>query len=85
LEAPDPVTLVGVRVQVKPVAGLTFELRLTSPLKLCSAFIVMVELPETPAETVTVVGLADIVKSWTVYVTVAECDRLPFVPVIVTV
>ena len=85
MEAPDAVTLVGVRLQVKPVAGLTFELRLTSPLKPCRAFIEMVELPETPAETVTVVGLADIVKSWTVYVTVAECNRLPLVPVIVTV
>jgi hypothetical protein len=32
----------------------------------------MVEVPATPALTVTVVGLAVTVKSWTVNVTVAE-------------
>jgi hypothetical protein len=85
VEAPDPVTLVGVRVQVKPVAGLTVEVRLTNPLKPCWAVIVIVEVPEAFAETVTLVGLAVIVKSWTVYVTVAERARLPLVPVTVTV
>jgi len=72
VEAPDPVTLVGVSVHVRPVAGLMLEVRLTAPLKLWSAVIVIVEVPAVPALTVTVVGLAAIVKSWTVYVTVAE-------------
>jgi len=33
LEVPDPVTLVGVRVHVRVVAGLMFEAKLTTPLK----------------------------------------------------
>jgi hypothetical protein len=33
LEVPDPVTLVGVRVQVRLVAGLMFEAKLTTALK----------------------------------------------------
>jgi hypothetical protein len=60
---PDPVTLVGVSVQVNPVAGLMPEVRLTTPLKLWSAVIVTVEVPAVPALTVSVVGLAAIVKS----------------------
>jgi hypothetical protein len=60
---PDPVTLVGVSVQVNPVAGLMPEAKLTTPLKPCSAVIVTVEIPAVPALTVSVVGLATIVKS----------------------
>jgi len=85
VEVPELVALVGVRVHVRPVAGLMLEVRLTTPLKLWSAVIVIVEVPEVPAFTVTGVGLADIVKSWTVYVTVAERDRLLLEPVTVTV
>jgi len=33
VEVPEPVTLVGVRVQVRPVAGDTVVDRLTTPLK----------------------------------------------------
>lgn len=62
-EVPEPVTLVGVRVQVRPVVGETVALRLTTPLKPCRAVTVTVEAPETPARTITVVGLATIVKS----------------------
>jgi hypothetical protein len=69
---PDPVTLFGVVVQVNPVAGLILEDRLTTPPKPWSAVIVTVEVAAVPAFTVTVVGLAEIVKSWTVNVTVAE-------------
>ena len=64
--------LVGASVHVIPVAGLMLDARLTAPLKLWSPVTVIVEVPEAPAFTVTVVGLAVIVKSWTVYVTVAE-------------
>jgi hypothetical protein len=72
VEVPDPVTLVGVRVQVKPVAGETVAVRETIPLNPFRAVTVIVEVPEAPARTVTVAGLAAIVKSWTVKVTVAE-------------
>jgi hypothetical protein len=62
---PEPVTLVGVRVQANPVAGLMLDVKLTIPLKPLRAVTVMTEVPATPALTVTVVGLAEIVKSWT--------------------
>ncbi len=62
---PEPERLVGVRVQAIPVVGLMLEVRLTTPLKPLRAVTVMVEVPATPALTVTVVGLAEMVKSWT--------------------
>jgi len=60
---PDPVTLLGVSVQVNPVAGLMPEVRLTTPLKPCSAVIVTVEVPADPEFEVTAVGLVATVKS----------------------
>jgi hypothetical protein len=66
VEVPEPVTLVGVRVQVKPVAGDTVAVRLTTPLKPWSAVTVIVDVPAVPAITVTLVGLAAMVKSCTV-------------------
>lgn len=33
LEVPDPVTLVGIRVHARPVAGLMLEAKVTSALK----------------------------------------------------
>ena len=65
-------TLIGVSVHVRPVAGETAAARLTTPLNPCRPVTVMVDVAAVPALTVTVVGLAAIVKSWTVYVTVAE-------------
>ena len=62
---PEPITLVGVRVQVSPVVGLVFDVKLTIPLKPLREVMVMVEVPATPVLTVTVVGLAEMVKSWT--------------------
>lgn len=85
VEIPEPATLVGVRVQVRPVVGLMLEVKLTTPLNPSSAVTVIVEVPEAPARTVVVVGLAAIVKSWTVKVVVAEWDSVPLVPVTVTV
>jgi len=61
---PEPVTLVGVRVQAIPVVGLML-VKLTIPLKPLRPVTVIVEVPATPALTVTVVGLAEMVKSWT--------------------
>jgi hypothetical protein len=60
------VTLVGVRVHVRPVAGETVSVRATVPAKPWSEVTVIVEVPDAPARTVTLVGLATIVKSWTV-------------------
>jgi len=85
VEVPEPVILVGVKVQVKPVAGLMLEVKLTAPVNPSSAVTVMVEVPEAPAGTVALMGLAAIVKSWTVKVRVAGCDNAPLVPVTVTV
>jgi hypothetical protein len=71
VEVPDPVMLVGVRVHVRVVVGLTLDVKLTTPLNPFREVRVMVDDPAAPAFTVTPVGLADIVKSWTVNVTVA--------------
>jgi hypothetical protein len=60
---PEPVTLVGVRVQAIPVVGLVLDVKLTIPLNPLRAVRVIVEVPATPALTVTVVGFAEIVKS----------------------
>ena len=55
--------------------------RLTTPAKPFTAAIVMLDVPAEPAFTVTVAGLAVIVKSWTTKVTVTECERAALVPV----
>jgi len=66
VEVPEPTTPAGVRVQVRPVLGDTIETRATVPANPPSAVTVSVEVPLTPARTVTLVGLAAIVKSCTV-------------------
>jgi hypothetical protein len=60
------VTLVGVRVHVNPVAGETAAVSETVPAKPWSEVTVTVEVPDAPARTVTLVGLAVTEKSWTV-------------------
>jgi hypothetical protein len=72
LEEPDPVTVVGVIVQVRPVAGLTVEVSPTRPLKPCWAVTAIVEVLACPARALRVVGAASTVKSCTVYVRIAE-------------
>jgi len=64
---PDPVTLVG-----DTVHEVLLVVRLTTPAKPFNAVTVIEEVPAEPALIVTLVGLAAIVKSWTVYVTVTE-------------
>jgi len=59
--------------------------RLTVEEKPLRGAAVTVESPATLVPTVTLAGLADIVKSTTVKVTVAVCERLPMLPVTVTV
>ena len=61
VDVPEPVTLVGIRVQAIPVAGLMLDVKLTIPLKPLRPVTVIVEAPDTPALVVTVVGLAEIV------------------------
>ena len=84
MEVPEPpVTVVGVRVHATlSAANATL---LANPFKEAT---VIVEVPADPTDTVTVIGLAEIVKSGravTVKSTDAECERLPLVPVTVTV
>jgi len=63
IEAPEPLTLVGVRVQVMPVAGDIVVERLTAPANPLTAAILIVDVPACPTLTATLVGLAEIVKS----------------------
>ncbi len=71
-------------MQVRP-AGETVAVRATVPVKPFTGATVMVEVAAVPALTLALVGLAVTVKSWTVKVTMAEWDRIPLVPVTVTV
>ena len=68
VEVPDVprVTLVGVRVQVRPVVGDIAAVRVTVPVNPWRAVTVMVDVPAVPALTVKLVGLAVTVKSRTV-------------------
>jgi hypothetical protein len=64
-EAPR-VTLVGLRVQVRPVEGEAVAAIATIPVKPCNAgraVTVIVDVPAVPAFTVTVLGPAVRVKS----------------------
>jgi hypothetical protein len=73
---PEPVTLAGLTVH----EVLLVE-RLTTPAKPLRPVTVMVEVPAAFTLTVTLDGLAVMVKSWTTYVTVMLWVRLPAVPV----
>jgi hypothetical protein len=69
IEFPEPPVIVaGDRVQARFVE-LVVTVRVTVPINPFCDDTVMVELPATPALTVRVDGLADIVKSWTGIVT----------------
>jgi len=72
VEVPEPVTLAGLRVHVRPVEGVTDAARLTVPLNPLIDPIVMVEVPAWPTLTGTLVGLAVRVKSVTLKLTLAE-------------
>jgi len=82
------VTIVGesVHVVVPEVPPVTAEVNETGPVKPFRPVAVIVDVPAAPpAMILTLVGLAAIVKSWTVNVTMAVCDKFPLVPVTVTV
>jgi hypothetical protein len=76
--------LVGLKVHVNP-AGDTVDDRATVPVNPLTGATVIVDVPEPPEANEKLVGLAVIVKSVIVPVTVAEWDRVPLVPVTVTV
>ena len=60
------VTLVGDRVQLRPVAGETGAVRLMVPANPLRAVTVTADVPVPPEAKLMVVGLATTVKSWTV-------------------
>ena len=64
---PEPVTLVGATEQ-----EVLLVVRLTTPAKPFTAVTVIAEVPAALTLTVTDVGLAAMVKSWTTNVTVTE-------------
>jgi hypothetical protein len=59
-------TLVGDNVHDRPEEGETVAVKLTIPVKPSSGATVTIEVPATPASTVTLVGLPVTVKSLTV-------------------
>jgi len=63
VDVPEPVTLVGVKVHVRPVAGDIAEVSDTTPLNPLTAATVIVELPEPGDWKLKLVGLAAMVKS----------------------
>jgi hypothetical protein len=83
IELPEMVIEVGANVAVSP-AGAVAE-RLTVPLKPPVEFTVIVVVLDEDCATITVVGLAVTVKSVTLTVTIVLCERVPLVPVTVTV
>lgn len=76
---PEALTLVGVNVHA---VLLLVRLTVNGPF---NSFTVIVELAAVPALTAMLVGLAVRLKSRTVKVTWAVCDKPPLVPVTVTV
>jgi len=72
VEVPEPVTLVGVRVQVRPVTGDMLDVSDTTPVNPLTAATVIVDDPEPGEAKLKLVGLAAIVKSRTITVTVTK-------------
>jgi len=60
-----PVMLVGLTEQVSPVEGETLVVSPTVPVKPLTAATVIMDIAFAPGVVLTVVGLADIVKSTT--------------------
>ena len=60
------IRLGGESVHARPVDGVTVAVRLTVPVNPFAAETVMVEVPLEPATNATLVGLAAIVKSFSV-------------------
>lgn len=71
-------------MHASPFEGTTEKVRFTVPARPSRLVAVTVEAWTVPAATVMLVGDVVMVKSWTVYATVAEWDNDPLVPVIAT-
>ena len=84
VEVPEAARLVGESVQESPVDGDDVDAKVTVPAKPLTPDIVTVEFPAIPTATLTVEGLTEMLKSWTMKVTVVGWDRDPLVPVTVT-
>jgi hypothetical protein len=82
VDAPEPPEIVAGVAHVRFVEFVV-TVRVTVPVKLFNGETVIVEVLATPTLAVRLVGLAEMVKSLTWYVTVEKCDRLPLVPVTV--
>jgi hypothetical protein len=83
VEVPEPpLTLAGMSVHVSPATGA--DVRETVPPKLFSGLTMIVEEPDVPVLTGTLVGFATSVKSWVANVTVVTWESEPLVPVTVT-
>ena len=79
VELPVPVTLDGVRMQ-----AVLLPVRVTTWLKPWRDVMVIVEFPDLPTVAMTVVALAEIVKSWTASLTAVDLVRPPLLPITVT-
>lgn len=83
VDAPEPPTmLVEDNVQDRFVEFVVTA-RVTVPANPFREETMMEDVPATETLTFTLAGLAVIAKSWTWYVTVAECDSVTLVPVTV--
>jgi len=80
VEPPDPDMLVGVTLH-----DVLLVTRPTAPEKPFSPVTVIVEVGDVPALAVTVVGLAEIAKSWNLKIAAMEWVREVLVPAIVAV
>jgi hypothetical protein len=76
--------LVGDRLQLKPAEGETATASETAPAKPLKPATVTVEFPIELDETLTLVGFAVMVKSWTMKVTIVLWLRPPSEPVTVS-
>ena len=83
VDVPEPPVIdVDDKVQTRFVE-LVVSARVTTPVKPFSPVTVAVDVPAIPTLGDTIAGLAATVKSCMWYVTVAECERVPLVPVTV--
>jgi len=89
VDVPELLIDAGLNEKVMPVAGgETVAFKNTVPLKPPSAVTVIVHVPVLVPDVGWMIVTdehAVTVKSWTLTVTIAVCDKAPFVPVTVTV
>jgi hypothetical protein len=85
VEEPEPpVILVAPRPQLIPVVGDVVKVKLTVPTKPLAGLTVIVEFSFEPIFPVRLVGFAPMVKSSITNVALAEWERVPLIPVMVS-